>query len=206
MDINLNQFTAYVPSVIAALAILIIGWIVAVVASRIVRGVLRRTNLDNRLARSVAPGATQRPLTVENAISSAVYYLILLVVLVAFLQAIGLTQVVTPLNAVLALVLSYIPRIISAGVLLLIAWVVARILRAVVQRAGFAAGLDERIGGQLSACPRTRSQIYETSAGSAQPGAGAGMSMTNTLAEVIYWLVFSSSCRRSWMPSTCRDC
>ena len=194
MDINLNQFTAYVPSVIAALAILIIGWLVAIVASRLVRAALRRTNLDNRLARSAAPGAAQRPLAVENGIASAVYYLILLVVLVAFLQAIGLTQVVTPLNAVLALVLSYIPRIISAGVLLLIAWVVARILRAVVQRAGSAAGLDERIGGQLSDSARTRSQIYETSAGTAQPSSGAsaggGMSITNTLAEVVYWLVF----------------
>src|SRR5687767_7477371 len=109
MDINLNQFTTYLPSVIAALAILIIGWLVAIVASRIVRAALRRTNLDNRLARSLAPGASQRPLAVESTIASAVYYLILLVVLVAFLQTIGLTQVVTPLNAVLALVLSYIP-------------------------------------------------------------------------------------------------
>ena len=59
MDINLNQFTAYVPSVIAALAILIIGWIVAVVASRIVRGVLRRTNLGFNPAR---PETLQRTL------------------------------------------------------------------------------------------------------------------------------------------------
>src|SRR4028118_575300 len=125
MQIDLNQFTSYVPGLVGALLILIIGWIVAIVASRLVRGVLRRTDLDNRLARSVAPGAARQPLAVENAISAAVYYLILLFVLVSFLQAVGLTQVVTPLNAVLALVLSYIPRILMAGVLLLIAWIVA---------------------------------------------------------------------------------
>ena len=191
MQINLNQFTGYVPNLVGALAILIIGWIVAIVVSRLVRGALRRTNLDNRLARSVAPGAADRPLAVENGISRAVYYLILLFVLISFLQAVGLTQVVTPLNAVLALVLSYIPRLAGAGVLLLIAWIIARILRAVVQRVGSAVGLDERIGGQLSGGSGPRSQI---AAGTGQPsagaGAGGGTSITNTLAEVVYWLVF----------------
>src|SRR5688500_12648930 len=124
MQDTINRIIVFAPNLLGALAILIIGWIVAIVASRIVRGALRRTNLDNRLAGSVAPGAAARPLAVENLISSAVYYLILLFVLVAFLQAIGLTLIVTPLNAVLALVLSYIPRILSAGALLLIAWIV----------------------------------------------------------------------------------
>ena len=41
----------YIPNLIAALAILIIGWLVALILSAIVRGVLRRTTLDDRLAR-----------------------------------------------------------------------------------------------------------------------------------------------------------
>ena len=42
---------AYIPNFVAALAILIIGWLVALIISAIVRGVLRRTTLDDRLAR-----------------------------------------------------------------------------------------------------------------------------------------------------------
>jgi len=55
MQVILDQITrlvgAYIPNLIAALAILIVGWLVALIVSAIVRGVLRRTTLDDRLAR-----------------------------------------------------------------------------------------------------------------------------------------------------------
>jgi hypothetical protein len=167
----LNNIIAYGPNIIAALAILIIGWIVALIVSGIVRGVLRRLNVDQRLARSAGPQQAARPMPVSDWVSRIVYYLILLFVLVAFFQALGLTLIVGPLNALLALVLAYLPRIVSAGILLLIAWIVARVLRAVVLRVASAAHLDERLGSQ------------------AGPEAQA-VPLSRTLAEIVYWLVF----------------
>jgi len=48
---QINQILAgYLPQLIGALAILVLGWLVARIVAAIVRSALRRTNLDNRLA------------------------------------------------------------------------------------------------------------------------------------------------------------
>src|SRR5690606_41337871 len=47
-------FTAFLPRLLGALAILVIGWLVALVAASLTRSVLHRTSFDNRLATWVA--------------------------------------------------------------------------------------------------------------------------------------------------------
>ena len=42
--------SSYLPHLVAALAILILGWLVALVISKLVRAGLRRTTLDNKIA------------------------------------------------------------------------------------------------------------------------------------------------------------
>ena len=54
MNEFLNQITTvvapYIPRIFSALLILVVGWIVALLVGAIVRGALKRTTLDNRLA------------------------------------------------------------------------------------------------------------------------------------------------------------
>ena len=57
MSRSTELFGGFLPNLIGALGILVIGWIVALVASAIVRGALKRTTLDNRLA-ELATGAS----------------------------------------------------------------------------------------------------------------------------------------------------
>jgi len=40
----------YVPNILGALAILIVGWLLALIVSAAVRGILKRTDFDNRIA------------------------------------------------------------------------------------------------------------------------------------------------------------
>jgi hypothetical protein len=56
---------AYLPSLAGALAILVGGWIVARVLAAVVRGGLRRTELDERLAGWMG-GKSGEALPVEN--------------------------------------------------------------------------------------------------------------------------------------------
>jgi hypothetical protein len=189
---------AILPRVLGAVVILVLGWIVAMVASSVVRGVLRRTDVDNRLATAVGgrPG-----IGVESGVASAVFYLILLFVLVAALQALNLTVVTGPLTGLLTIVLGFIPRLIGAAVLLVIAWVVATVLRTVVTGALRAARVDERVGGRSSAAAGTASTApapgearWEGTAAATTPAAdtppAGGTSLAQTLGEVVYWLVF----------------
>ena len=96
----------------------------------------------------------------------------MLFVLVAFFQTLGLTLITQPLNQLLIQVFEYTPRLLGAGLLLLLAWILASVLRLVVSRALNAAKIDERFGGQVGLEDEER------------------VPLTKTLADAVYWLVF----------------
>jgi hypothetical protein len=175
MEVILDQITqlvgAYIPNLIGALAILIIGWLVALVVSVIVRRALRRTTLDNRLARWIVGEEKAKAFEVERWIAKVVYYLIVLFVLIAFFQALGLTLITEPLNQLLVQVFEFAPRLLGAGLLVLIAWIVARGLKLIVSRVLSIAKLDERLGSQAGL--EEEEHVF----------------LTQTLANAVYWLV-----------------
>lgn len=171
MDAVLNRISesvgGYVPNLVGALAILVLGWLVARIVAAGVRGALRRTNLDNRLANWLV-GET---VPVEQGISTAVFYLLMVFVLVAFFQVLGLTLPTEPLNRLLSQIFQFAPQVLGACLLLLIAWIVASVLRMILLRSLGAIRLDERLTSQVGIEGERAS------------------SLTRTLADTVYWLV-----------------
>ena len=161
----------YLPNLVGAMLILVIGWIAALILAAIVRGALRRTTLDNRLVEWIG-GESARDVQVERIAGKVVYYLGMLFVLVAFFQALNLTIITEPLNALLTRVTEFVPRILGAGALLVLAWVLATVLRTLVSKAISATDLDRRLGGE---------------AGFDEVGS---LPLSQTLGEAVYWLVF----------------
>ncbi len=175
MQVIVNQIAqlvgAYIPSLVGALLILIIGWLVALIVSAIVRGVLRRTTLDDRLARWITGDEAAKGVEVEQWVGKGVYYLIMLFVLIAFFQALGLTIITQPLNQLLVQVFQYAPQLLGAGLLLLLAWIIASALRLLITRVLTAARLDERLGSEAG--------VEEDR-----------VPLTKSLGDAVYWLVF----------------
>jgi hypothetical protein len=176
---------AIVPRLVAAVLILVVGWILALVLAAVVRGVLRRTGVDNRLADAVGgrPGVP-----IEQGVATAVFYLVLLFVVVAALQVLDLTIVTAPLTGLLSIVLTYLPRLAGAAILLLVAWVLATLLRTIVTRVLTAARIDERLdaaGATEPVADRDGVTVVERTA--LTPGGRASLAVT--LGEVAYWLV-----------------
>lgn len=163
-----QNVVGYMPHLAGALAILILGWLIARVVAAIVRRALGRTNLDNRLAHWL----TGETVAIENVIARGAFYLIMIFVLVAFFQALGLTLPTEPLNRLLNQIFAFAPQLIGAGVLLLIAWVVASVLRVVLFRVLSAAKLDQRLADQTGLTGEKAS------------------SLTKSLADTVYWLVW----------------
>jgi len=120
---------AYLPKVAAAIGILVVGWIIAMIAASAIRAALNRTTLDNRLAAWFAGDEKARKINIEAAVGRVAYYLVMLFVLVAFFQALELTMVTEPLNALLTRLFEFVPRILGGGALLLVAWLLATALR-----------------------------------------------------------------------------
>ena len=172
MDDIFDQIKDAVPEAIGALALLIIGWIVARFVANLVRRALLRTEVDNRVARWITGKEDAEAVPVEDWLSKGVYYLILLFVLVGFFEILNLTVITEPLNRLLNQLFDYAPKLLGAGLLLLAAWIVASVLRIFVSRTLTGAKVDEHLGEQAGVEDEGR------------------VSLAQTLSEAVYWLVF----------------
>ncbi len=155
-----------------ALIILIGGWIVALLIRAGVGRLLNRITLDNRIVQAVAGEEAAERIEVERWIKQIVYYLVMLFVLIAFFNQLNLTAVAGPLQSLLDIVFGYIPQLIAAGALILLAWLVATGVRFAIRRLFDATNLDERLTDQT---------------GAEVPGQ---VSVSHTLAEAIYWFIY----------------
>lgn len=166
---------AYLPNLLGALAILILGWIAALILAAVVRGALRRTTLDDRLAGWLR-GETDEPVEVERGVGQVVFWLTMLLVLVGFFEVLELTIVTEPLRELLSEIAGYVPRILAGGGLLLFAWVVAVVLRKVVAVALERLDIDRRLAPE---------EKVDDEEAPAEP-----VSFGKTLSEAVYWFVF----------------
>ena len=157
----------FIPNLLGALGILVVGWVVAVLARSIVRGALKRTAFDNRIAEWATGGEA---VAVERHAGTAVFWVIMLFVAMAMFQALNLSLVAEPLNALLSQLASFVPQLGGALILLFLAWVVATVLKKIISGALRAVKIDERIGGDA--------------------GDAASTSVANSVTEAVYWLVF----------------
>ncbi|MEM9451054.1 MAG: mechanosensitive ion channel [Cyanobacteria bacterium P01_E01_bin.6] len=143
-----SSFGEFLPSLIYAIVILIVGWIVATIAASIVKGLLGKTDIDNRLARWVTGQQADAPSPpIEKWVAAVVYWLIMTFTLVAFLQALQLDVVSEPLNNFLQQIFNYLPRIGGALVLLGVAWVVATIVKLIFTNLLSRFNLDDKLAG-----------------------------------------------------------
>jgi len=167
-----ETIAAYVPNLIGALAILIIGWVIALVISAVVRSVFRRSKLDDSLVRWVGGKGREEECDISRGIGKLTFWLTMILVLVAFFEALRLTLVTDPLNRLMSQVFQFLPQLFGAALLLLIAWALASVMRLIITRAMSAAKIDDRLG--------TQAGVEE----------GKGVHLTKTIGDVAYWLIF----------------
>jgi hypothetical protein len=168
-----TQFGQFVPSFLGALFILIVGWVIATIAAGLIQGLLRKTGVDSRLAGMVGQRPGDAPIPVGKWIATVVYWLILAFTLVAFLNALQLTSVSAPLNAFLQQILSYLPRLGSAAVLLGVAWVIATLAKTIVTRGLSRFNLDDKLSAQTG-----------------DVAGGNPIVLSETMGNALYWFVF----------------
>lgn len=142
-----NQVLLFVPNVLAAAAVAVVGWVLAIIAKNATAAALAKTTLDDKLAAE----ASVKPMS--NTIADMVYWLILLVVLTVVLGRLGLNGLFTPLTNMIDKMLGFVPNIFTAGVIFFIGFVVAKIVKGIVtnlvgslgvQKLAIKAGLSEK--------------------------------------------------------------
>ena len=153
-----------------AIAIFIVGWIIAIVAKKFIQGILNKTDIDNRIAAAVSGQRGGDAIPIESWIANLFFWLIMLFVVIAALNTLQLQAVSAPLNTLLDQITGFIPKILGAAFLLGIAWLVATVVRAIVTSALGALNLEQRLG--------------------LNSGTSTDFSLTNTLGNALYWFIF----------------
>lgn len=127
----LNGFLSAIPLIVGALVILAIGWILSSVIARLVREVLARAGADRMFAEHGGDvyGAQSKKIKPSVVASEIVKWIIRFVFLVAAANVLGMPQVSTLLNQVLL----WIPNLLVAAVILLVAPLIGRFLRGVIE-------------------------------------------------------------------------
>ena len=176
MDRLIEQFSpilsSYVPTLLGALGILVVGWIVAHVLASAIRGIVHRTTADTRLANVFFPNEPARAREIQDWIGRLIFYLIMLFVLIGVFQTLQLTQVNEPLNRLLEEIFEFLPRLLSGVLLLGLAWLIATILRSGITRLLSATRIEERL--------RSQADLEQDQ----------GTSVVSSIGDTIYWLVF----------------
>lgn len=135
-------FMNFVPSLLGALIIFIIGWIVGSIVGKAISQLLSAVKLDKLFESAGAEGLMDRAglkLNASGFIGNIVKWFIIVVFLMASLQIIGLTQV----NAFLSeAVLFYLPKVIIAAFVLIISTIIADATRKLVQASAKAANIS----------------------------------------------------------------
>ena len=135
-----SEIGQYLPTVIGALAILLLGWIVAIVLRAATRRVLGGVGLNRRFH-----AGTESAADLEGLVARGVFYVVLLLAFVAFLNALDLSLVSQPLQELVSSFLAFLPNLVGAAVLTLVAWLVATVLRTLSVHALRSGRLDEKI-------------------------------------------------------------
>jgi small-conductance mechanosensitive channel len=122
----------FVPNLVIALIILILGWLIGALFGRAIWQVFRSLRVDEALRRAGFESFLRRggiALDSGAFIGGLVKWFIIVVFLVAAFDVLGLTQVNVFLQTV---VIAYIPRVIVAALVLLVAGVIGDLVERVV--------------------------------------------------------------------------
>ncbi|PSH04901.1 MAG: hypothetical protein CXZ00_05925 [Acidobacteria bacterium] len=134
-----NSVSAYVPNIVAGLVILVVAWLLATLASMIVRRLARASKIDERLNERKIP----------DALGQGTFWLIMLVSLPAVLSALGVQSALQPIQGMLSRLLGFLPNLFGATLIFVIGWFVARLVRNIVTSLLKTTGIDafgERLG------------------------------------------------------------
>jgi len=156
-----SSFGSHVPTILGAIAILILGWLLAVSARAAVRQVLKLLRVNARIEES-----TGAQMDVELPVAIGVFWLVLLATLIAVLNVLDLALLTNPFAALMGDVVGYLPSLLAGVVLSLVAWLIASVLRALADRALRATQMDEKLSEQAGMAP-----------------------MSKTASNVLFWLV-----------------
>ena len=131
----------FLPTLLAAIIIVVVGWVIGVVLFKLIESLIKFAKIDGALKAAGFDKVVEKAgfrLDTGYFLGKLVEWFFIIVFLVAALGVLGLTDVTTFLSTV---VLSYLPHVIVAVIIILIAAILAETMQKIVVGTAKAAGM-----------------------------------------------------------------
>lgn len=158
---------SFLPELLLALLVLLIGFFVAKFLENLTYKMLRKARVNERL------GNKNEKWTVEKIISKVVFFVVLILAFVLFFNILNLNSMAMPFVSMYSGLTGAFLNILKAGLILLFAWVLATVVKKVIQMAGNKLNLNKYVAKTgMDAHPADQAK------------------WTDTAANVAYYLIF----------------
>src|SRR5665648_178919 len=126
----LNTIFAYLPQIFGALILLIIAWVLATFLKKLIIGVFKKSNIDKKLEEQMEEGT--KKVKLSTTIAELAYWLVFLLFLPAILSTLALEGILSPIQNMVDIFLSYIPHLFAAAVVVIVGWIIAKFIKIIV--------------------------------------------------------------------------
>ncbi|MEQ9286585.1 MAG: mechanosensitive ion channel [Cyclobacteriaceae bacterium] len=125
----IDNMHSSLPGVVGAIVVFVVGWLIAIVIRKIVHGLMKKTEWDERLLGNTI-------VDTNKFVANLVYYLFMVILLLIVLEMLGLSHVLDPIKHMLTEFLGFIPNIVAAGAIVFLGYVIALFVSNLVKMAG----------------------------------------------------------------------
>lgn len=134
-------------NVVGAVLILLIGWLIALYASRRISGSLQKLTVR----KDILPDGAEVPRIshADTLTGKIIYYVIMIFAVLGCFSVLNLNAAAAPLQDFISTVAQYAPNIVGALLLAAVAWIVAGIVRSVTKVTLLKSKLNERLAAQI---------------------------------------------------------
>ncbi len=141
LQMMIGKIMGFLPNLLAAVIILIIGWFIARILQKIVTNLLIAMGSE-KLSERVGLSKVLGSQGLAGLIGLIVYILILIPVLIAALQALAIDAVTGPVSSMLAQMLSILPNLFGAALILAISYIIGKVVAELVSKLLAGMGFD----------------------------------------------------------------
>ncbi|HLQ71480.1 MAG TPA: mechanosensitive ion channel [Bacillota bacterium] len=121
------NFIEGVQNFVIAIIVLLVGWLIAKAIGNAVEKALGKTDLDDKLFNKFR--TSDKPINADKVVGKAVYYILLLIVFILFFNLLNLNMIANPLSNLISTFFDFIPAVLKAALILILAWVLATIVQ-----------------------------------------------------------------------------
>ena len=143
-----SNLGTHIPQLLGALAIFILGWLIAVLVRAATRKTLGFSGVNHRFGKLTGTGVD-----IEGAVALGLFWVVILLTLVAVFNSLNLAIVSGPFSAFTTQLFEYAPRLVGGLVLALVGWLVASVVRALAQKLLDKTTLDDKLSEHADMAP-----------------------------------------------------